>query len=144
MINCFENKKILITGHTGFKGSWLASWLYLMGAKVSGISLEPSSSPSHYELLSLNTKIESLILDIRDYTALSSKLKLIKPDYIFNLADPTINLRFYDVVLDHYPESIDECDGYLITGSKLSVYDAEDWIRKLENYFTLLGLTSYL
>ena len=60
-------------------------------------------------------------------------------DYIFNLADPTINLRFYDVVLDHYPESIDECDGYLITGSKLSVYDAEDWIRKLENYVQLLN-----
>jgi len=60
-------------------------------------------------------------------------------DYIFNLADPAINLRFYDVVLDHYPESIDECDGYLITGSKLSVYDAEDWIRKLENYVQLLN-----
>ena len=60
-------------------------------------------------------------------------------DYIFNLADPTINLRFYDVVLDHYPKSIDECDGYLITGSKLSVYDAEDWIRKLENYVQLLN-----
>ena len=60
-------------------------------------------------------------------------------NYIFNLADPTINLRFYDVVLDHYPKSIDECDGYLITGSKLSVYDAEDWIRKLENYVQLLN-----
>ena len=60
-------------------------------------------------------------------------------DYIFNLADPAINLRFYDVVLDHYPKSIDECDGYLITGSKLSVYDTEDWIRKLENYVQLLN-----
>lgn len=60
-------------------------------------------------------------------------------EYIFNLADPTINLRFYDVVLDHYPKSIDECDGYLITGSKLSVYDAEDWIRKLETYVQLLN-----
>ena len=53
-------------------------------------------------------------------------------DYIFNLADPTVKLNIYDVVLDEYPQSIDECDGYLITGSKLSVYDAEDWIRKLE------------
>ena len=47
-------------------------------------------------------------------------------DYIFNLADPTVKLNIYDVVLDEYPQSIDECDGYLITGSKLSVYDAED------------------
>ena len=60
-------------------------------------------------------------------------------DYIFNLADPTVKLRIYDVVLDHYPKSIDECDGYLITGSKLSVYDAEDWIRKLETYVQLLN-----
>jgi GMP synthase-like glutamine amidotransferase len=60
-------------------------------------------------------------------------------DYIFNLADPTVKLRVYDVVLDEYPEFIDECDGYLITGSKLSVYDAEDWIRKLEIYVQLLN-----
>ena len=60
-------------------------------------------------------------------------------EYIFNLADPTVKLRIYDVVLDHYPKSIGECDGYLITGSKLSVYDAEDWIRKLEIYVQLLN-----
>ena len=60
-------------------------------------------------------------------------------DYIFNLADPTVKLRIYDVVLDHYPKSIYECDGYLITGSKLSVYDAEEWIRKLETYVQLLN-----
>ena len=55
-------------------------------------------------------------------------------DYIFNLADPSVKLRFYDVVLNQYPKSIDECDGYLITGSKLSVYDSEEWIRNLESY----------
>jgi GMP synthase-like glutamine amidotransferase len=60
-------------------------------------------------------------------------------DYIFNLADPTVKLRIYDVVLDQYPKSIDECNGYLITGSKLSVYDAEDWIRKLETYVQILN-----
>ena len=60
-------------------------------------------------------------------------------NYIFNLADPTVKLRIYEVVLDQYPKSIDECHGYLITGSKLSVYDAEDWIRKLETYVQLLN-----
>ena len=60
-------------------------------------------------------------------------------DYIFNLADPSVKLRIYDVVLNQYPKSIDECDGYLITGSKLSVYDSEEWIRKLESYIQELN-----
>ena len=58
MKNCFKNKKVLITGHTGFKGSWLAQWLTILGSKVTGISLEPNSTPSHYELLDLKSKMK--------------------------------------------------------------------------------------
>ena len=59
---------------------------------------------------------------------------------IFSQVDPSIQLKFYDVILDDYPNHIDECDGYLITGSKLSVYDSEEWIRKLEVYVQTLDL----
>ena len=59
-------------------------------------------------------------------------------DKIFSEADPNVNLKIYDVTVDEYPREIDECDGYLITGSKLSVYDNVRWIRDLENFVCLL------
>ena len=59
-------------------------------------------------------------------------------EYIFNKVDPSINLKVYDVVIDEYPNNIDECDGYIITGSKLSTYDDVDWIKTLEEYIRTL------
>ena len=64
-----------------------------------------------------------------------------QPDFyrhIFNQADPSINLKMYDVVQNIYPINMEDCDGYLITGSKLSVYDSEEWIRNLEIYIQKL------
>ena len=64
-----------------------------------------------------------------------------QPDFyrhIFNLADPSVDLKIYDVVQNIYPINMEECDGYLITGSKLSVYDSEEWIRNLEIYIQKL------
>jgi CDP-glucose 4,6-dehydratase len=62
--NIYHNKKVLITGHTGFKGSWLALWLSQMGAKITGYSLQPPIEPNHFDLLDI--KINSIIGDIRD------------------------------------------------------------------------------
>ena len=64
-----------------------------------------------------------------------------QPDFyrhIFNLADPSVDLKIYDVVQNIYPINMEECNGYLITGSKLSVYDSEEWIRNLEIYIQKL------
>ena len=60
----YNNRKVLVTGHTGFKGSWLSLWLIEMGADVIGYSLEPPTEPNHYKLLALS--ITSIIGDIRD------------------------------------------------------------------------------
>ena len=62
-------------------------------------------------------------------------------EFIFNKVDPRINLKVYDVVIDDYPNDIDECDGYIITGSKLSTYDDVDWIKSLEEYIRLLDVS---
>ena len=59
LIKNFKNKKVLITGHTGFKGSWLTMWLNILGARVAGISNNFPSFPNHYKLLNLNKKILS-------------------------------------------------------------------------------------
>jgi len=82
----FKNKKIFITGHTGFKGSWLAYILYLSGAKVTGYSLKPKNKQDNFYLLKLDSKIKNYYSDIRNEKNLKNKIKKCKPDIIFHLA----------------------------------------------------------
>jgi len=82
----FKGKKIFITGHTGFKGSWLAYILYLSGAKVAGYSLKPKNKVDNFYLLKLDKKIQNYFGDIRDKKNLSKEIKKFKPDIIFHLA----------------------------------------------------------
>jgi CDP-glucose 4,6-dehydratase len=91
--NIYKNKRILVTGHTGFKGSWLVLWLKMMGAKVTGISLPPNSLPNHWDLLKLD--IDSFYLDIRNDTALQEKLIEIDPEFVFHLAAQPLVRRSY-------------------------------------------------
>ena len=78
----FRDKKVIITGHTGFKGSWLSLWLKIMGADVTGIALPPKTDPSLYKLLSLDTLIKSNFLDIRNFEKLNKLIISEKPDFI--------------------------------------------------------------
>jgi len=89
----YKDKRVLVTGHTGFKGSWLSMWLTFMGAQVSGISLEPNTSPSHWNLLNLD--IDSHIQDIRDISGLKRITEITKPEIIFHLAaQPIVRLSY--------------------------------------------------
>lgn len=93
----YNNKTVLVTGHTGFKGSWLVYWLYKMGAKVVGYSLEAPTSPNHIDLLDLD--IISIIGDIRDSKKLDETFKLYKPDIVFHLAaQPLVRLSYENPV----------------------------------------------
>jgi len=89
----YKGKKVLITGHTGFKGSWLAFWLSRLGADVSGFSLAPETSPSHFKLLDL--PIRSIIGDIREPQRLNKAFEEIKPEIVFHLAAQPIVRRSY-------------------------------------------------
>ena len=82
----FNKKKIFITGHTGFKGSWLAYILYLSGAKISGYSLKPKNKFDNFYLLKLDRKLKNHYGDVRDKKNLKNKIKEFKPDIIFHLA----------------------------------------------------------
>ena len=73
--NFWENKKVFLTGHTGFKGSWTAMWLSYLGAKVKGYSLEPPTHPSLFEEASIGNLIQSDINDIRNFEKLNSSIK---------------------------------------------------------------------
>ena len=90
MKSYFRGKKVLITGHTGFKGSWLTMWLNIFGARVAGISNNFPSSPNHYKLLNLNKKILNKNLDIRNLGNLKKFVKKYQPDFVFHLAAQSI------------------------------------------------------
>ena len=90
ILNIFKKKVVIVTGHTGFKGSWLTQWLLLLGAKVIGISNNVPSKPSHFESLNLKNKIIDKNIDIRNLGLLEKVFKKYKPDYVFHLAGQSI------------------------------------------------------
>ena len=83
----WNKKKVFVTGHTGFKGSWLCIFLHLLGAEVTGYSLKPKTRPSLFKQANLVKLIKkSIIADIRDYTKLYSEIKKSNVSIVFHLA----------------------------------------------------------
>ena len=91
----FKNKKILITGHTGFKGSWLSLWFKTMGANVLGVSQSIPTKPSHFKLLKLDKIIRSKKIDINNLSKLKRTIQSFEPDFIFHLAAQAIVKKSY-------------------------------------------------
>ena len=94
--NIYQGKKVFITGHTGFKGSWLALWLSKLGAQVCGYSLAPHTQPSLFEQLGIANQItQSVIGDILDEHLLRETLNTFQPDIVFHLAaQPLVRLSY--------------------------------------------------
>jgi len=95
MNNFWKGKKVFITGHSGFKGSWLAFILNLFGANVTGYALEPPTSPSLFALIELDKKITSIIGDVRDLDNLQRAFEKFQPEIVFHLAAQPIVLEGY-------------------------------------------------
>ena len=96
----FNNKKVLITGHTGFKGSWLCIWLNRLGARVVGISDDVVSNPSNYLASSAPDFVQDYRMDIRDTNKISSLIKEIQPDFVFHLAAQALVRPSYENPLE--------------------------------------------
>lgn len=100
----YRDKTVLVTGHTGFKGSWLSLWLKKVGAKVIGYALEPPTEPNHFNLLSLD--MNSIIGDIRDSKKLTSVFKQYRPDIIFHLAAQPLVKESYKNPYETYETNV--------------------------------------
>ena len=93
--NAYRGKRVLVTGHTGFKGSWLAMWLVQLGADVGGFSLSVPTTPSNFELLGLEGRLRHYSGDIRDRAALGRAIDDFRPNVIFHLAAQALVRRSY-------------------------------------------------
>jgi CDP-glucose 4,6-dehydratase len=124
----YKDKKVLITGHTGFKGSWLAFWLTKMGANVVGYSLTPPTEPNHFDLLDLN--VDTVIGDIGDKKKLYETFLKYKPEIVFHLAaQPLVRLS--------YKEPIETLETNII--GTANVYEA---CKKTDSVKAIINVTS--
>lgn len=138
--NIFSGKRVLITGNTGFKGSWLSSWLTMLGAHVYGYSLNVPTSPAMYEVNVLATKINHKFGDICDQHELNRFVQEVKPDFIFHLAAQAIVSTSYENPYQTFNTNVMgtasimeairninwRCTCVLITSDK--AYDNVEWI----------------
>lgn len=93
----YHNKKVFVTGHTGFKGSWLCALLYNLNAEIKGYALEPEFVDGLYETLQPNLNMQSVIADIRNKQRLKEEIEDFQPDYIFHLAAQPLVRRSYQI-----------------------------------------------
>ena len=122
--------KVLVTGMSGFKGTWLSLWLRELGAEVIGLSLEPETSPSLFEVTGLNDFCQHIILDIRRRDQIVDCVRKVSPSVVFHLAAQPLVLRSYDEPLETFDVNI--------TGS-LNVLEA---IRQSSSVRALVYVTS--
>lgn len=95
----FKDRTVWLSGHTGFKGAWLAEWLLQLGAKVHGYALPPPTSPSLFEQLQLAGRMEHTIGDVRDAAQTAASLHAAQPDFVFHLAaQPLVRLSYAEPV----------------------------------------------
>lgn len=136
----FVNKNVLVTGHTGFKGSWLIAWLKKLGANVTGVSLDPVTKPNHFEVLDLSEDITDLRFDIRDVDKINNTVDQVKPDFVFHLAAQALVRKSYEEPLDTWEVNVmgtlnvlealrklkNPCAAVIITSDKC--YDNVEWV----------------
>jgi CDP-glucose 4,6-dehydratase len=102
----WNGKRVLLTGHTGFKGGWLAIWLNNMGAQVIGVSLPPNTVPSLFSLASIQSQCENHICDIRDAVKLTEVIKRAQPEIVFHLAAQPLVRQSYTEPLETFSSNV--------------------------------------
>lgn len=136
----YGGKKVLITGNTGFKGSWLTSWLVKLGAQVVGVSKDVPTEPSMYEVMNVSKNIRQYMIDIRDLDEVKNVIFSEKPDFIFHMAAQAIVSVSYDDPVETITSNVigsinilealrqieHKCCAVMITSDKC--YDNVEWV----------------
>ena len=104
--NVYKGKRVLVTGHTGFKGSWLCLWLKELGAEVYGIALEPKTKNDNFVVSGLEKKISHHICDIRNLKKLTQVFQDIQPQIVFHLAAQALVKNSFDDPVDTFATNL--------------------------------------
>ena len=131
MEKIYKNKNVVVTGHTGFKGSWLVAWLKQMGASVTGIALDPPSIPSHYDVSKLAEGIQDHRIDIRNVDAIERVILEAKPDFLFHLAAQPIVGTSYDDPIETWSTNV------------MGTINVLEKKKKIQNTCSAVIITSY-
>jgi len=102
----WKDRRVFLTGHTGFKGSWLSLWLSRLGAKVVGYALDPPTSPSLYKQAGIESDLHSIIADIRDFDRLRAALADFQPEVVLHLAAQSVVRTGYEDPVDTYASNV--------------------------------------
>lgn len=151
----YQNKKVFLTGHTGFKGSWMLSWLHLLGCDVKGFALEPENTEDLYNVIKGDNLCQSFIADIREKECLEKELLDFQPDFVFHLAAQPLVRRSYQNPLETYETNVmgtvylleaikkleKPCSIILITTDK--VYENKEWVYPYRENDSLGGYDPY-
>lgn len=104
--DCYRGRRVLVTGHTGFKGAWLAHWLLELGAEVTGFSLPPPTEPSAFALLGLSERLTHIEGDIRDIEGVRAVWRKVQPEFVFHLAAQSLVRLSYQDPLATYSTNV--------------------------------------
>ncbi len=102
----YGGKRVLLTGHTGFKGAWLAEWLSALGAEVTGFALLPPTEPALFDQLGLGARLRHVIGDVRDLSLVRRVVEETKPDFVFHLAAQPLVRLSYDQPVETYATNV--------------------------------------
>lgn len=102
----YRGRGVLVTGHTGFKGTWLAEWLRTLGAQVTGFALDPPTQPSLFDAIDLGSRINHVVADVRDRDRLAAEVEAAQPSVIFHLAARALVLRAYQEPRDTFETNV--------------------------------------
>lgn len=153
--NTFSGKRVLLTGHTGFKGAWLAEWLKMLGAEVTGLSLDPPTDPSMFALLDLASRLDHRIGNINEPVLVKEVVEDVQPDFVFHLAAQPLVRLSYEIpigtfstnvmgtahVLDALRNLKKPCAAVMVTTDKC--YENREWLHSYREEDPMGGYDPY-